>query len=336
MRWYREALASDPRHELALLALDRLLDRAEKWSELVELLVGSEAKLQSEPRSRAQVCVRVGELNEHRLVKLDDARVAYERALEALPGFRPAVEGRLRLLSVGRVDARLGDALGQEAESSTDVRYALRAAYQEAQVWRDQMRDPKRAIRAYEFVAARDPSNVGALLALDVLYEEAGEWESLVRVLNVLSTVLTEPTSRITVLRRLAEVLERRGLGAPDQILGVWVKILEVDPTNVYALEALELLALRGDNSTLLSQIDARLASLLEEPLLTAMYQTRLGEALEAGRDPSALDILAGSLDRDPDDIAAIRAIGRLATERGDIIRLENWRPSVSVQRRTT
>ncbi len=323
MRWYREALTSDPRHELSLLALDRLLDRAEKWSELVELLVVSESKLQNEARRRAQVCVRIGELNEHRLGKLDDARTAYERALEAVPTFRPAVEGRLRLLSLGRVDARLGDALGQEAESSTDVRHALRIAYQEAQVWRDQMRDPKRAIRAYEFVTARDPSNVGALLALDVLYEEAGEWELLVRVLNVLSTVLTEPSSRITVLRRLAEVLERQGLGTAEQVLAVWVKILEVDPTNVYALEALELLALRSDNSTLLSQIDARLASLLDDPSLMAMYQTRLGEALESNRDPSALDILAGSLERDPDDIAAIRAIGRLATERGDIIRLE-------------
>jgi len=323
MRWYREALGNDPRHELALLALDRLLDKSEKWSELVELLVASEGRLQNEPRRRAQICVRIGELNEHRLGKLDDARAAYERALEAVAGFRPAVEGRLRLLSVGRVDARLGDALGQEAESSTDVRHALRAAYQEAQVWRDQMKDPARAIRAFEFVTARDPSNVGALLALDVLYEEATDWEQLVRVLNVLSTVLTEPTSRITILRRLAEVLERHALGTPEQILAVWVKVLEIDPTNVNALEALELVALRTDNSTLLSQIDARLASLLEEPSLSAMYQTRFGETLEVSRDPSALDVLAGSLERDPEDIAAVRAMGRLATERGDVIRLE-------------
>ncbi len=255
-RWYREALGSDPRHELALLALDHLLESAEKWSDLAELLASGEARLNAEPRRKAQVAVRIGELYEHRLNKPDDARTAYERALEAVPGFRPAVEGRLRLLSVGRVDARLGDALGQEAESSTDVRHALRTAFQEAQVWRDQMRDPKRAIRAFEFVITRDPSNVGALLALEILYEEAGAWDLLVRVLNVLSTVLAEPTSRITVLRRLAEILERHELGTPEQVLAVWVKILEIDPTNVSALEALELLALRADNATLLSQVE--------------------------------------------------------------------------------
>ena len=323
MRWYREAFGSDPRHELAILALDQLLERAEKWSDLAELLASSEARMSNEPQRKAQICVRIGELYEHRLNKPDEARTAYERAIEAVPGFRPAVEGRLRLLSVGRVDARLGDALGQEAETSTDVRHALRSAFQEAQVWRDQMRDPKRAIRAFEFVTTRDPSNVGALLALEILYEEAGAWESLVRVLNVLSTVLTEPTSRIAVLRRLTEILEHHKLGTSEQVLAVWVKILEIDPTNVNALEALELLALRADNATLLSQIDARLASLLDDPSLSAMYQTRLGETLEASHDASALDVLAVALERDPEDIAAMRAVGRLATERGDVARLE-------------
>jgi tetratricopeptide (TPR) repeat protein len=321
--WYREVLGSDPRHELALLALEHLLGQSEKWSDLAELLASCEASLSSEPRRKAQVCVRIGEIYEHRLSKPEDARTAYERALEAVPGYRPAVEGRLRLLSVGRVDARLGDALGQEAESSTDVRHALRSAFQEAQVWRDQMRDPKRAIRAFEFVVTRDPSNIGALLALEILYEDAGAWEPLVRVLTVLSTVLTEQTSRIAALRRLAEILEQNELGSPEQVLAVWVKILEVDPTNVDALEALELTALRADNATLLSQIDARLASLLDNPLLSAMYQTRLGESLEASQDASALDVLAGALARDPEDIAAMRAVGRLAAERGDVLRLE-------------
>jgi tetratricopeptide (TPR) repeat protein len=322
-RWYRETLGSEPRHELALLALDQLLDRSEKWSDLAELLASSETRLSSEPRRKAHVCVRIGELYEHRLNKLEDARSAYERALETLPGYRPAIEGRLRLLSLGRVDARLGDALGQEAETSTDVRHALRMAFQEAQVWRDQMRDPKRAIRAFEFVVTRDPSNTGALLALEVLYEDAGAWGSLVRVLNVLSSVLTEPTSRIAVLRRLTEILQRHEVGTPEQVLAVWVKVLEIDPTNVDALEALELMALRGDNATLLSQIDARLASLLDDASLSAMYQTRLGESLEAAHDPSALDVLAGALERDPEDIAAMRAVGRLAMERGDVVRLE-------------
>jgi tetratricopeptide (TPR) repeat protein len=265
----------------------------------------------------------LAELYEHRLNKPEDARATYERALEAIANYRPAVEGRLRLLAAGRVDARLGDALGQEAESSTDVRHALRMAFQEAQVWRDQLRDPKRAIRAFEFVAARDPSNVGALMALEVLYEDAGAWDSLVRVLNVLSTVYTEPTSRITALRRLAEVLQTHELGNSEQVLSMWVKILEIDPTNVHALEALELIALSADNSTLLSQVDARLSTLLDDPTLSAMYQTRLGESLESARDTSALEVLAGALERDPEDIAAARAVGRLAMERGDVARLE-------------
>ena len=323
IRWYREALGSEPRHESALLALEQLLGRADKWTDLAELLASSEAKLTAESQRRARVCVRLGELYEHRLNKPEDARAAYERALDAVPGYRPATEGRLRLLSAGRVDARLGDALGQEAESSTDVRHALRMAFQEAQVWRDQMRDPKRATRAFEFVITRDPSNVGALMALEVLYEDAGAWESLVRVLNVLSTVYTEPTSRITALRRLADVLQKHELGNPEQILSIWVKVLEIDPTNVQALEALEHMALAADNATLLSQVDARLASLLDDPTLSAMYQTRLGESLESAHDASALDVLAGALDRDPEDIAAARAVGRLALERGDVTRLE-------------
>lgn len=323
IRWYREALGSEARHEFALLALEHLLAQAEKWADLAELLAGSEAKLTAEPQRRARVCVRLAELYEHRLGKPDDARATYERALEAVPNYRPAIEGRLRLLAAGRVDARLGDALGQEAESSTDVRHALRMAFQEALVWRDQMRDPKRAIRAFEFVVARDPSNVGALMALEVLYEDAGAWESLVRVLNLLSTVYTEPTARIATLRRLAETLQKHELGSAEQVLSIWVKILEIDPTNVHALEALELMALGADNATLLGQVDARLSTLLDDPTLSAMYQTRLGESLESARDQTALEVLAGALDRDPEDIAAARAVGRLAMERGDVARLE-------------
>ncbi len=70
-------------------------------------------------------------------------------------------------------------------------------------------------------------------------------------------------------------------------------------------------------------KLNARLASLLDDPTLSAMYQTRLGETLEAAHDASALDVLAGALERDPDDIAAMRAVGRLATQRGDVQRLE-------------
>lgn len=309
---YRKAIEMDPFNHHALHALGRKLTERNRFDELVKLL---ELELSSlkEPGERARTAFRLGEVYEYRLKQSEKALAAYEQALSVEPDFRPARDGRLRLLTEARDFKRLVEELAREAETTKDPRLGVAALLREGEVWRDELGEPVRAITCFEAVLLRDPGHIEALLALEPLYAERGAWDLLCQVLASEARVFTDPSARVGALRELARIQEEYGVGSPEQVQTSYFAILQLEPTDLAALRALEQRALREGDKKLLAHIDAKLGALVEEPQLVALYHTRLAEALDELGDASALDVFRSAISRDPESIAAARGLSRIA-----------------------
>jgi len=310
--YFRRAIDADPFHRPALHALGRKLAERGQWAELVKLIELELSGLK-DPAERARSAFHLGEVYENRLAQPDRALAAYEQALDAVPDFRPAADGRARLLTLAKDYKKLGDDLTREIQSSKDPVVAMVALFRQGELYRDELGDPRRAIEAFEAVLSRDPAHLGALLALEPLYAEVGAWEALAKVYATEARVLSDVGARVAALKELARLEEVRGVGKPEELRAAYIAVLQLSPSDPGALTALERLALAAGDSQLLTHVDAKLGATLSAPALAAVHQTRLAEALEALGDPSALETFRAALGRDRDNLAAALGVTRLA-----------------------
>src|SRR5262249_26341453 len=162
----------------AIRALIRLQSGRAQWREVVRLL-DIESKAIDDPGSRARTAFRVGEVYEHQLDDRARALEAYERALAASPDFRPAHDGRARLLERDRDYKTLAESLEKEASESKDPFLALLARFRLGEILRDHLNEPPKAIEAFEAVLSVDPNHLGAMLALEPLYAGLGATDKL-------------------------------------------------------------------------------------------------------------------------------------------------------------
>ncbi|HVU04440.1 MAG TPA: tetratricopeptide repeat protein [Polyangiaceae bacterium] len=315
---YRAAVDADPRHLTAIRAVTRLLGVKGDFREVVRYSE-LECKALEDKTARARAALRVAEVYEHRLGDRVKALEAYERALSDVPEFRPALDGRARLLERAKDWKALAPALAREASASKDGMLAIGARLREGQILRDHLADPVRAVEAFEAVLAADPNHLGALLALEPLYAELGAREKLAQCLMAQARIVENGLARVGVLRELGRLEEVRIDAAPGEILDRYQTIVRLAPSDTSALLALERVAVATKNHGVLAHVDTKLAALLSDPSLVAAYQTRLAESVEiTSGGPAALDTYRAALARDPDGIAAARGLSRIATELHD------------------
>ncbi len=319
---YREAVDAVPQHQRARHSLERKLAALGKWAELVKVLEQALAAT-TDPAERAQLGGRIGEIYENRLDAASKALAAYDGALKAVPTYRPALDGRIRLLAQARSFARLADELGREAENTRDSHLVIAARYREGQIRRDELGDAAGATRCFEAVLAVDPRHLGALLALEALYAKQSRWSEIATNYLVQDQVLGDVPARVAALHQLAHVQATQKLSEGGTARQTYFSILQIDPNNIAALQALEELSLKEGDAQLLAQVDSKLAAATEEAELAGSHHARLGELLEGSDPTTALDVYRGALAREPDNQAAAHGFARLAERRSDIDLLE-------------
>lgn len=316
---YRKAVELDSGHTVAAHALARKLAEQERFSELVELLEAQEERATSAD-DRVRIAFRAGEIYEYRLGQPDKALAAYERALDKAPDFRPALDARTRLRARTDDPKRLSQDLEGEAAHAADPELAIAALLERGALLKERLDDAEGATSCFEAVLERDPAHLGALIALEALYEKLGKSEALERIYRSEARVFGAPAARVVALCELLRLQERGA--ATDELRQTCYAILQIDAANLEALECLERLALETNDASLLMDVDAKLAVALGGSGAAA-HQTRLAEALEARGDASALEMYRAALNGDPDDLAAARGLSRLALRSQDPALLE-------------
>ncbi len=313
----RRALDIEPQHGPSMQALARILRGRGQWRELAALAELDRDNYR-DPGTRALACFQLGQLYEDHLDDRAQAERCYAQALELRPGYRPAADALARMRAELGHWQQLVDELERDAATLADPRLAIAALYRAGEAARDHVRDAARARVCFEKVLERDPKHAGALVALEALLRGAQDHEALADNLARQASSFGDPGARAMALRERVRVLELGELGEVEDRVDAWSGVLAARPGDRGALAGLEREALASGDPRVIASVDARLAAAVVDPPLRAAFLTRRAEALEASGGPQALDVYREALSLDPENLAALRGMSRLAEVLGD------------------
>lgn len=309
----RMALALDGTNREARERLEALLRKTQAWDALVALKEKTLAAEEDRAAS-ARLATELGALCEEKLGDVTKALAFYDRAIDAVPLHRPALDARHRILTATKSWKKLADAMLSEADSSVDELHRIGAALRAATVLTDQSAvDP--ALAALERVLAARPDHVGALLALADIHARKGDEDGLVQAHSRIVGAVSDPQAALAELKELARLSAKRG----EDGSAIQKRILLLAPDDRDALEALALDAeVRGDAPGQLS-VHSRLGTGTSHPTLGAHHQIRIGEIrLAVGDAAGALSAFRSALDLDGRSLMAVRGLTLAARATGD------------------
>ena len=262
---YRAALAIEPLDDRILAALDGLLTRQERWSELCELLE-SRREANFDPTAQAEIISRRARVFEDRLGDLAGAVGAWRDLLDANPGSGAALESLRKLYLQTEAWEPLYDTLDQLSMHAADE--ATRVA-----LWRDMARlaagalgQAQDAMDMWSRVLSVHDGDVEALEQLVRLYEAEEQYHELALTLGRLVDLTADAQARLSLQRRLGVLFAER-LEMDGQAISVFEAILKADQHDRDALGWLRVLYERSGESQ-------RLAQTLETLLAIGALQT--------------------------------------------------------------
>ncbi|MBW2524919.1 MAG: tetratricopeptide repeat protein [Deltaproteobacteria bacterium] len=328
---YREILFIDPNNDAGRVALEGLLENVElapevahilaevyegreEWDKLVgvlQILVDAEEDVSDRVRLLRKIAIAASE----QLGDLDRAFEAQARALRDMPDSQ---EVRLELEDYaerGKAYDKLAKVLGEIATDLPDPDLAREYWIRLAAI-HEQLSQIDEAAACYGKVLDIDPSDAGALDAMEGLFNATERWEDLIGVVRRRIELADDDMERESLYAKMAAVYEDQ-LNNPDEAIAAYNEVLSFDEASMRALAALDGLYSRQEKwpelgENLESQL--RLAESEEQEIqlmlrLAALQETKL-DIVEA-----AIETYRQVLDRVPTDPHAIQALERLGTQ---------------------
>jgi tetratricopeptide (TPR) repeat protein len=323
---YKYVLGVDPADADALANLDRIYVSIEGWKDLAQIL---EMRVQAttDNLELVELFARLGELYEQRLGDVPSAIRAYRHIFD---GLDRAHDGAIAALARiyeqqaawQELDAvyrgELENAAGGSGEADIRAKMGRLAA--------ERLGQPERAIDSWKIVLDLRGEDPEALHALSDLYESLAQWAKLVDVLEREFDIASSDEVRVAVLTRRAKTLSDK-LGRDDSARQDWIRVLDIDYSNLEALRSIANICRRqGDANELvgaLHQLVDRAAGSLDAEELKETFRElgkTYGDSLQQPYD--AADAWRKLLDVGPDFEAmdSLEAIYRREERWTDVI----------------
>ncbi|GAB4566919.1 MAG: hypothetical protein Tsb0020_19040 [Haliangiales bacterium] len=350
---YAQVLEQAPAHEQALAAVERLAadndllmraaeilrpiyegegasegdagdageGRAPDHRKLAELLlrVADECL---DPREKLRCLCEVAQLRERHL---DDKAGGFEVAVQALragvsePELPELVNEVERLASELERPGDLIDIYRDVAPDVLDGDLARRLYLDIADLARAVRQDHELARSYYQRVLDDQPEDRRALAALESIYRQTGEHESLYEILTRKADLASDDLDVLAGALAEAAKLCATELDRPEEAIAAWEQVLEITPENRDAVDALEVLYEAGErHHDLVDLLERRLgyAFTVEEAVL---LRYRLGQLCEHKLydSESAVENYSAALGGDPNHAGATEALERYLDDPG-------------------
>jgi tetratricopeptide (TPR) repeat protein len=309
---HRRALEAAPTFVPSLQALGRL------GADVIKS-IEREIEITAVPEARAALYYRLGELHEGEGGGgVEPALAAYQAALAAVAGYAPAAAALERLYRARGESSRLVEVIMAAADAALDPVEKATALYRAGQVLEENLHDIDGAADVYARALAIVPDHAFSLEALERLYAQADRWTELADVRRRAAMAAVDDAARIGAWGALGDLLWAR-LGDAEGAISAYQKALAVDPHDAAALRQLERLSLELSRWEGLVEVYERLASRADEPEAQVALWRRAAavrESREREADPTGL--YERVLEASPHDRAALEALDRLYTNRGE------------------
>ncbi len=247
---YEAILAVAPEHHGATEQLRQMYEKRRDWEKLLTLQrrdaerlpVGSEraarffeiAKLATERVKKPEVCIEL-----------------WQEVLESDPSNGEALAVLAGLYERAKEFDKLATTLERQVEATFDSAAKVQLLVKLGTLYGDRLGNDEGAVAAWRSLLAIDPNDRRAqdalkrkLLALgrwddiEALYAESGKWDEFIRLLEQQEAKETEVGAKLQLLFKLAELWSEKRQKA-DRAARVYEKVLELEPQNLQAAEAL-------------------------------------------------------------------------------------------------
>jgi tetratricopeptide (TPR) repeat protein len=326
---FREVLSLIAEHDGAKARLEELLDddevaaeasqvlepiyeMSEEWGPYVNAL-RVQHRFSEEPRQKLQLLTRVADTYFQHIGDTERGFVSLCEAYREMPSDTGTLQRLEMLASEHDLFEAVAELTGDLAANVEDVSLSRSLWIKTAQIHEAQLQDMEAAVSAYRKVLEADPGDFEVLGALDTLYRGGQRWHELVGVLRARVEAYSDPDDKIGVLSEMARTHSDL-LDEADQAIALQNEILELDPTNLGALSALDdLLARQGLWCDLVDNVERQL-SMNEDPQEQTLLLLRLAEIREQrlGSTDAAVEIYRDVLANDASNPAALGALERL------------------------
>ncbi|MGZ6093888.1 MAG: tetratricopeptide repeat protein, partial [Polyangiales bacterium] len=323
---YRQVLEREPQSAEALAALERLGKEPKHEQPIAEILeplyksFGDWQKLigvyevfvrrSEEPERRVELLHQIAQLYEEQGNQSSAAFDSLARALAEDPSSEQTMAGLQRLAEATGRWQDLGRVLDERAAAAQEPALASMLQTAAARVHEEALQDVDGSVARYRRVLELDPVNLPAAESLERLFQLAERWPDLSAILQRKAEILDNTDDKKQALFSAASI-EEDVLQRVDPAIAVYQKILELDPEEERALEALmkHFLELQRWNDLL--DVYQRKVDLVGDPddKKRVLYQMGAVWERELKDVNKAIETYQRVLELDPADLTAL---GRL------------------------
>ncbi len=335
VEYFQRAQEILPQDASALVALERLYTRTERWPDLIETL-RRKADLVVDAVDRVAVRTRIATVWEEMLANPEEAISAWSDVLADNPDNLQALRALDRLyLAQGEFRA-LADNLQKQLELATDATQQVELLGRLGLLREQRLGETGAAVDTYRRVLEIEPEHVPTIAALnrilpqpdhelqvarllDPVYRGRGDYPNLVAVQEVIARHATTPEQKIAMLAQIAESYEI-GLDDPDRAYDALARALAEDPLHPDIQSGIERLArVLGKLEDLVQRYAALVPGISDSESRNALHHkiARLWE-VDLRRDAEAAEAYAAALESSPRDLTAANALEQIYVRSGD------------------
>jgi len=235
---YRKVLEIDAANLPAAESLERLFRTTGRYSELSQILQ-TKAGILEDLNEKKEALFQAASIEEDVLEQPEAAIAVYNKVIELDSDDVRALNALIkRYLGLSRW-ADLMTIYAKKADLVVDPEEKKRIYYQVGAVYERELGDVPKAIETYQKILELDPDDLQALSRLDVLYEQAENWQELLTVLTRESEMTADHNEAISFQYRIAELYEKR-LDDVTRSVELYREILQQQPDHEPTLRALE------------------------------------------------------------------------------------------------
>ncbi|MFO0693530.1 MAG: hypothetical protein U0230_08245 [Polyangiales bacterium] len=235
---FQRILEIAPLHEYAFQRLETLHTEAGRWEDLTDLYVTRYEHTEN-VRERVGLLSKAAKVYETKLDDLEQAFSALQIAWEEDYTNRATARELERVTAAASKWNELLTAANAALQQVTDPEIKIAICLNCAKWYGAELGHPEYAIPYYQQILALDPGNVPAMQQMADLYRSTQQWDTLAQVLGRLVEMTKDPAILSATYVQMGDLAENQ-LGVPDQAPGFYLKALEIAPSTLSAMVALE------------------------------------------------------------------------------------------------
>jgi tetratricopeptide (TPR) repeat protein len=341
---FRAVYDADGENADAIAALEQLYRDTGRFTELLGIYE-KKRDLVSDPAERRPILYAIAVLYENELKDPHSAISTYLQVLEDEAMDAQALAALDKLYAGAEKWEEYADTLRKRIEISDEEALLIDLKYRLGQTLERHLGDAQGALDNYREILLIDAGNDAARAALEAMlerpelaaeaaqileeiYEARGDWEKLIRALEILAAAAEDVAGRVRLLRKVAHTAAEN-LNDIARAFDAEARALKDDPANLETRGELEQLAEKSGAWDKLDAIFAEIAGALQDAELARGYWMRLAAIAERlGKVDDAAQNYLRVLAIDPADQEALAAMDALYR------RTERWSDLIGVFRR--